>query len=659
VGILAKGIGGLALCVLIACRSFLIAGQRPSLKMIDLDLSWQYALEYAATHGLRFGEQIVYTYGPLGFLTTVVGMGGFVAERVLFAWAHVSLAVYLAFRVGFLLPKGHRYLPWVWLLLSPGTDVMMAAMVGVVLMSPPRPGAVMRWLEFLGLAAYGAIMLNCKFTNVVAWCGMLGAVALYYLLRGQWRSVLPRVVPFGVLGIADWLCSGQPLSGLPVYISNGLKISQGYDTIAIPAPTGILIGALVAVGVLIFLGFVGVWASPRSQRPGNLVKVLMILGCAFISWKHGFVRADLGHWFLFMRMAVPYAILLIWACPIPAWHLRLINVRLSTARLTSAFTVTLSTAALTLAFAGSLVHLLMHTGDLKYSMQISSGLAHTFDKALSSLSPDFRLPGLADLHPDAREAVALPNLSRMVGAEPVDMVTNTQVWALANSMNYAPRPVIQSIAAGSPNLRKMNLEHYLSPATTPRYALLQLGPIDNRHPWLEDAPLLLHLATQWRPLREEHGCVLLERNPKPRPDSWKKVSSSRSAAWGKWVEVASAPETLFSLQVETARRTYGRLKRFLYQGSHCEITLRLDTGEEITNLFVPELATEGFLVSPYFPSAGHFAEWRANPAFSSPHVVAFKLAPVAGCDAEFAPTFKYRISAYKYKMKARPAALPQ
>jgi hypothetical protein len=125
------------------------------------------------------------------------------------------------------------------------------------------------------------------------------------------------------------------------------------------------------------------------------------------------------------------------------------------------------------------------------------------------------------------------------------------------------------------------------------------------------------------------------------------------------VEFTSAPETLFSLKVETARTGYGRLKRFLYQGSHCEITLRLDTGEVITNTFVPQLATEGFLVSPYFPSAGHFAEWRANPAFSSPNVVAFKLAPVAGCDAEFAPSFKYQIAAYKYKMKARPAALPQ
>jgi hypothetical protein len=661
IAIIAKGIGGLVLWMVIALRAFKIASPYYGPTVIDLDLSWQQVIEHAVTHGFSFGDQLVYTYGPLGFLTTFASWGGFVVERVLFAWTHATLAAYLAFRVGFLLPKRHRYLPWVWLALSPGTDVMLAALVGVALMSPPRTHALIAWLEVLGLAAFGAIMLNCKFTNVVAWSGVLGAVALYYLIGGQWKSALGRVVPFGAMGIAGWLFSGQPLNGLPVYVSNALKISKAYDTISMPAQPGMLFGGVASAAVLLLLSIAGLWASPRPERLRNLVKVLMVLGCAFISWKHGFVRADLGHVFLFLWMAVPYAILLFWACPIPAW---LVSLHLSPSSTDGGglrlFKIRLSTVAVVLVFAASFIPLQVYTGNLAYSLRISfSAQRSTFDTALSTLSPDYRLPRVDDLIPSLRNQANLPALSKIVGKKSVDVITNTQVWALANHMNYAPRPVFQGFAAGSPVLQKMNLEHYLSPTAKPRYALLHLTPIDNRHPWLEDAPLLLHLATHWKPIREEGGCVLFEEDPHARTGDWRKVKSSKSAPWGKWVKFASEPETMLSLKVETAGTAYGRLKRFLYQGSHCLITLRLDTGEEITNTFVPQLATEGFLLSPYFPSAGHIAEWRANPAFSSPHVVAFKLAPIAGCDAEFAPTFRYQLSAYKYKMKARPAAPAQ
>ncbi|QIF03642.1 hypothetical protein [Roseimicrobium sp. ORNL1] len=659
VGILAKGFAGMVLWLSIASHAFDIAGYH-GLVAIDLERSWQQVLEYAAAHGLSFGGQIIYTYGPLGFLTTESGLGGFATERALFGWASATVAAYLAFRVAFILPKQYRYLPWAWLLLSPGTEVMTAATVGVVLMSPPR-SVVVAGLEVLGLAAYGAIMFSCKFTNVVAWSGMLGAVALYYLLCGQWKSALVKVVPFGVLGIAVWVFSGQQLSGLPLYISNALKISGGYDTMSIPAPAGLLFAAVTAAVALILLSLAGLWASPWPQKLRNLVKVLMILGCAFISWKHGFVRGDMGHVFLFLWVAAPYVILLLWACPVPAWLVSLScnspsgagnEVRLVRARLT--------TVALVVVVVCTLGSMLVYTGNPAVSLRIPFSLSRgAHRKALATLSPDFRLPGVADLNPTLRAEADLPNLTKMVGTETVDVITNTQVWAVANHMNYAPRPIFQGYAAGSPELQRMNLAHYLSPATKPRYALLHLGPIDGRHPWLEDAPLLLHLATRWRPLWEDRGFVLLEEDPNARESTWTKVKSSKSTPWGKWVKFVSEPGRLLSLRVETLRTGYGRLKRFLYQGTQCEITLRLDTGEEVKRTFVPELAAEGFLVSPFFPAAPHFAEWRSNPAFSSPQVVAFKLAPVAGGEAEFIPTFKYQLSAYKYHMKARPAVLPQ
>ena len=54
---------------------------------IDLDSSWSAVLVYAHQHGLQFGKDIVFTYGPLGFLTVPYYAGQGVAVRMLVDFA--------------------------------------------------------------------------------------------------------------------------------------------------------------------------------------------------------------------------------------------------------------------------------------------------------------------------------------------------------------------------------------------------------------------------------------------------------------------------------------------------------------------------------------------------------------------------------------------
>lgn len=57
---------------LIACMSYLFIRFLPNLKplTIGLDPSWTYTINYAANKGLIFGKDIIFTYGPLGYLLT-------------------------------------------------------------------------------------------------------------------------------------------------------------------------------------------------------------------------------------------------------------------------------------------------------------------------------------------------------------------------------------------------------------------------------------------------------------------------------------------------------------------------------------------------------------------------------------------------------------
>ena len=41
-----------------------------------LDPSWIYAINVAGPMGLKFGEDVFFTYGPLGFLCSCAAVGG-------------------------------------------------------------------------------------------------------------------------------------------------------------------------------------------------------------------------------------------------------------------------------------------------------------------------------------------------------------------------------------------------------------------------------------------------------------------------------------------------------------------------------------------------------------------------------------------------------
>jgi hypothetical protein len=71
-------------------------GYFPSRRLVFPGYVWQVVLEYAAEHHLQFGKEIVFTYGPLGYLLTDVSLGHMLNERIVFAFA---LSLFMAWSV--------------------------------------------------------------------------------------------------------------------------------------------------------------------------------------------------------------------------------------------------------------------------------------------------------------------------------------------------------------------------------------------------------------------------------------------------------------------------------------------------------------------------------------------------------------------------------
>src|SRR5208283_1019541 len=119
----ARWIGWPACFALAFVSAFFLSGtQQPPL---ELDPSWHAALEYSTAHHLQFGTQIVFTFGPLGFLAAPTSLGHLLGARIAFAFFWSALVALLATALARRLPRWVRYAFLTWLMvftLSEGLD---------------------------------------------------------------------------------------------------------------------------------------------------------------------------------------------------------------------------------------------------------------------------------------------------------------------------------------------------------------------------------------------------------------------------------------------------------------------------------------------------------------------------------------------------------
>jgi hypothetical protein len=261
-----------------------------------LDPSWEAALGYALEHGQRFGSDIVFTYGPFGFLATAwpwfgplsLGAVAFVAaihlgvcavivvraRRVVPTWQAAVLS-YLAARLT------------IYLFSYEGLLVLVfVACAGLLLR---RSGRVPSWVVVLG-GVVTAVGLVGKLNSGV----FIGAIVLLTavaVIRPWWRGLLILLASATVSFLVFWLATAQNLADLPAYAAGSYELLRGYSQtmgvdrtearhwFLLAYPLGVLLVARIAVDETA--------DHPLARR----VALAMVGGIvAFAFFKTGFVR---------------------------------------------------------------------------------------------------------------------------------------------------------------------------------------------------------------------------------------------------------------------------------------------------------------------------------------------------------------------------------
>jgi hypothetical protein len=267
-----------------------------------LDPSWNAGLAMGVDQGLHWGRDVVFTYGPLGFLQTQLV---WFSDQTVLSFLYSGL-IYVVFCIG-LVWALRRRLPLLLACLGAFVVVAVLPLLELSLLSALlasarllEPGAehTPRQLNgfVLAAAAFAAPAALIKLST-----GPLVAVVLLLALigaRAGARRIVAYVVLLAALLAVLWAATGQSFGDVPTFVGGTLQVSGGYSS-AMLRSTDVaawkVTAATIAAMALTIALVLAAWRAEYRDRGARWTTTLAVGLAAFAIYKEGIVRVDAGH----------------------------------------------------------------------------------------------------------------------------------------------------------------------------------------------------------------------------------------------------------------------------------------------------------------------------------------------------------------------------
>jgi hypothetical protein len=599
---------------LVASLTFITIPRYPYL--IDDALSEKAILSYANQHGFQFGKDIVFTYGPLGFLVSRYFFAHAAGMRMV-----TDFATCFATALGVTLLAWRLSTIWKWLFLAlfvfltsnidPRADLVLyiglSCWAMLCFLESGRVFAVSASI-FIGLAAF-SVLVKANFLVLV---GLTSALLILDLaVRRNPRAAIGMVFGLICAFLLGWFAAGQSLSNLKSFFFNSIPIILDYDKTVglegLPAlqQRGWITLPLISATAMIqaVTAFAGADKRVRLRRALLFVWLGTLL---FIIWKHSFVRAGLFHGGFYFGL-IPILALALEAVPSERIKAR------NWARALGGLCCLICFLTLESFFFSSLI----------------SSLVQPFRAIPANLLALVR-PGefgrqMIDQQKIQLAQTSLPQVRKIVGDASVDVLGQDQVYAVFNDLNYRPRPIFQSYMAYNTALTRMNEQFYLS-KNAPEFVLFKLAPVDRRYGPLEDAAVLRHLLINYEPIVGENQFLLLKTRHNSSPP---KLTLLRE---GTVAPSAPIPLNEFGqsdlwLQVTVNPTLLGSTRQFFYKPTVVRLAMWRNSSKQGVARFrapTPMLAA-GFIASPMLVNTEDTLNLYTDRSITRPYACSIEL----------------------------------
>ena len=391
------------------------------------------------------------------------------------------------------------------------------------------------------------------------------------------------------------------------YLSNGLEIARGYPA-AMAMPDGRnawesfhsgTSAAWIAASALALI--VISWRQPHADPPARVQRyawILFLTAVSLVVFRQSTVRGDDGHLYgglafvggaglLMLRLLkdVPAALVGSWLLATLILFLSIVpsdSVDISAGSLKGRITTSLS----------GLVHVIR--GNVR--QELDSSLADEREKAIATLGRTF----------DGKAFDILGYDQHLLLAMPIE--------------RWRPRPVLQSYSAYTGKLSRLNADSFAN-GQHRDVVFFQPKTVDGRMPSQDDALLWPMLKSAYAPKGDGKW---FERRPHPVIEN--ETLSTAEATGADWIEIPPLGGGSVYATVRFDVRLADELRTWLWKPPAYFIELRLDDESHArTFRIVPEIAAQGFLLSPLVENSQQLEDWLSGHSPVSRRVVALRI----------------------------------
>jgi hypothetical protein len=598
----------------------------PTVGGVGLDPSWQAALGVALREHLQWGSQIVWTYGPYGYLDvfqTLVDCRSWTVALGVNLAVHFALVGVLAL---FLVQAGAR--PWQWLLagaimLLPNWHIApqmeFEAVIAVALLLHMAAAGRLPAIAHVLAGSAGAVigfLLLAKGTSLLEGGALVAAFALLRLVSGQRGAVLSLLGGAFASFLCLWLLSGQSPADIVPYLRTSYEVAAGYSAGAslVDVHNHYLQAGIAAV-MVVLTALLALLALRRRNLPvfGLLLLSLPIL---LVSFKEGVVRFGEARIEAFWSVA---AVLL---------GLALVRTIASARGWRRSGPLAAPLAAVVLAcvvlMSGLGNAIGGVSGDTPWPTRTFPARMAAYRHAAGLIvRPDRRLQEEARNWDEIRSAYRMPpavvdDLRR----GDVDVVPWDQDLLFAYGLHWNPRPVLQSYIADRPLLDHLDAEHFRG-AHAPRFVVFVWEDIDGRYPLFSEPEMYRALLERYEVRTLTPAFLVLERRPAASPVTTREMGAS-SGPLGGWLQVPRYPNRPVYARVEVPYTLLGQALDRFFQPPQLHIRLRYAGGQVSPPWrFIPALGPDGLALSTYTADLSGVAR-QAEGKFDLP-VEAFQI----------------------------------
>ncbi|MBX9400029.1 hypothetical protein K4L06_01810 [Lysobacter sp. BMK333-48F3] len=602
----------------------------------DIDPSWAAVTTWGFEHGAQWGRDLVFTYGPLGWMSPQFSyFPSMVATAAIAQVAYAALyAVMLGLAVRALARPARFALVAVllWFGMHWAGDVLWLTVFplsAIALWHCDQNHS--RWTPAVALLAGLACALPwlIKFSLFPLWLVWLAA-SPWLTRRTRWAGTAAALSSV-LAAMVCWRLAGQAWSGLPRHLQLCIDVAVGYGTaMQRPGPgwTDALGLAALAWAIAVMVATALRSRIALAPRLASTAIGLATLGLAF---KAGFTRVDTVHLMIFF--------------PVLATTLVVFTALSASAAATR--------AGVAAALLGAATVWALPTLPSGQKLFMATGMPSA-DTALTRLNLLFdwnsRAQRLEQVRQRLQQESSLPRTRSAVGDAPIDIVSVGQGVIFLNDLNYRPRPVFQGYSAYTPQLAGLNRDWFASKAA-PAWVLLDLRAIDGRLATSEDPQALLQILSAYQPRLRERGLLLMQR----RPSSASAVSdlAQSQARQGEAIAVPDPGEAAVAVSIEAQPTLWNRAGSLVLRAPRLYLELELDDGRTFSRRIAPGAAAAGFLISPSIESTDGLWRWLATG--EAPRVRRLRLREESwGGLPGFEPA--YRIRYQRWPVAARAAA---